>query len=111
SGSGLGRRRGRTRVTIRIRRIVVVVPARDEQRSIGRCLDALDAASAALREARPSDGPEVHVIVVLDRCLDDTAEIVAGRSTVASVVSSAGRVGEARALGVEQALAASEAEP
>ena len=98
-------------MTKRIRTIVVVVPARDEQRSIGRCLDALDAAAAALRQARPAEGPDVRILVVLDRCLDDTAEIVAGRSSVESVVSSAGRVGEARALGVERALAAGDAEP
>ena len=98
-------------MTTRIRSIVVVVPARDEQSSIARCLDALHNAASTLRQARPADGPEVRVIVVLDRCLDDTAEIVAGRPTVESVVSSAGRVGEARALGVERALAAADAQP
>lgn len=98
-------------MTIRIRHLVVVIPARDEQRSIGRCLDAVNAAAAALRLARPHDGPEVRVVVVLDRCLDDTADIVAGMSTVESVVSSAGMVGGARALGVERALAAGDVEP
>lgn len=95
----------------RIRQIIVVVPARDEQKSMARCLDALEAATKALRRDRPSDGPVVRIVVVLDRCMDDTAEIVAGRSGVESVVSAAGRVGAARALGIERALAGSDVQP
>lgn len=95
----------------RIRQIVVVVPARDEQKSMVRCLDALEAAAMVLRRNRSSDSPVVRVVVVLDRCMDDTTEIVAGRSGVESVVSVAGRVGAARALGIERALASSDVQP
>jgi hypothetical protein len=97
-------------VTGSIRQIVVVVPARDEQKTIARCIDALEQSIAQLRRSRPADRPDVRVVVVLDRCLDDTAGIVVGRQGVDSVVSAAGMVGAARALGVETALATSDVE-
>jgi glycosyltransferase involved in cell wall biosynthesis len=94
-------------VTTRITQLVVVVPARDEQKSIARCLDSVEAAIAELRRERTSDGLGIRVVVVLDRCVDDTAAIVAGRPGVESVVSTAGRVGAARALGIDSILASS----
>ena len=48
-------------------RACVVVPARDEQDRIGRCIDAL-AAQERVRRA------EFEVILVLDRCADATAD-------------------------------------
>jgi hypothetical protein len=98
-------------VTVRIRQLVVVVPARDEEKTMARCLDALEVAVARLRRARTTNCPDVTIVIVLDRCVDDTIRIVARRSAVQVVVSSAGMVGAARALGVETALAAVVATP
>lgn len=50
----------------------VVIPARNEERVLGRCLDSIKAA------ARPYPG-EVEVIVVLNRCTDATERIAADR--------------------------------
>ncbi|WP_374946781.1 glycosyltransferase [Agreia sp.] len=94
-------------MTTRIRQLVVVVPARDEQKTMARCLDALEAALTQLR-TRTTDCPDVRIIVVLDRCLDDTTDIVARYARVDAVVSSAGRVGAARARGIDTVLAASD---
>ena len=55
-------------------RFLVLVPAHDEERAIGRCLDAIDA------DRRPGD----LVLVVADRCTDATAEIA--RMSGASVL-------------------------
>lgn len=93
-------------MTADIQQLVVVVPARDEEKTIARCLDALEAAVAQLRRVRGTDCPGVTIVVVLDRCVDATREIVVRRPTVETVVSSAGTVGAARALGIETALAA-----
>jgi hypothetical protein len=98
-------------VTVPIRLLAVVIPARDEERSLDRCLDALDAAIAALRDAEAADCPEVRIVVVLDRCLDGSAEIVAARTGVEAVVSSAGMVGAARSQGVERVLSSTDVPP
>jgi hypothetical protein len=79
----------------------VVVPARDEQRRIGRCMRAL---LVALRALPPSlDG---SVCVVADRCRDDTAGLagaVLGSGRV--VVNHADRtIGEVRDLGCRHVL-------
>ncbi|SMG32533.1 glycosyltransferase [Agreia pratensis] len=92
-------------MTTLIGQLVIVVPARDEEKTITRCLDALDAAVARLRSARPMDGPEVRIVVVLDRCIDGTAAIVARRPSVDAIAISAGAVGVARSRGIERALA------
>ncbi|SKB03043.1 Glycosyl transferase family 2 [Agreia bicolorata] len=98
-------------MSARIRQLVVVVPARNEEKTIARCLDALEAAVERLRGTRPTDLPDVRIVVVLDRCIDGSAQIVARRSTVDAVVSSAGKVGSARARGIERALAANAVPP
>ncbi len=72
----------------------VVVPARDEAMLLPACLAALAQA------ARHPDvaGVPVLVVVVADRCTDDTAEI--GRAAGARVlVTEAGNVGAARHAG------------
>ena len=69
-------------------RVAVVIPARDEAELIGRCLASI--------------GDE-RVIVVADRCVDDTAAIA--RDHGAEVIEiDAARVGLARAIGCEAAL-------
>ena len=55
----------------------VLVPVRDEERLLGRCLLALGAAARALASERPD--LRARVVVVLDGCLDDS-EAVARRT-------------------------------
>ena len=83
-------------------RVVVVVPARDEERLLPACLDSIREARRALAQRRPELG--VEVMVVLDRCTDRSAQVVAGYGDVRSLVSTAGCVGAARAAGVAAAL-------
>ncbi|HVW45492.1 MAG TPA: glucosyl-3-phosphoglycerate synthase [Solirubrobacterales bacterium] len=81
-------------------RAVVVVPARDEERLIGRCLAAL----AAQEEIAPE---EFEVIVVLDACEDGTAaEVEAARRRlggpdVHTVPGPGQGAGPARATGMD----------
>lgn len=79
----------------------VVVPAHDEERLIGACLQSLQAASR-----HPSlHGEEVLIVAALDACTDGTRDIC--RSLDVAVVETAARnVGIARARGAEFALAA-----
>lgn len=98
-------------MNVRIAQLVVVVPARDEEKTMDRCLDALEAALVRLHETRPLDSPEVSIVVVLDRCTDATASIVARRPGIDAVAISAGKVGVARACGIERALTAAAAAP
>jgi glycosyltransferase involved in cell wall biosynthesis len=79
----------------------VVVPARDEEGLIGRCLESLSTARGELRAARPS--LSVRITVVLDRCVDGTARIVERASGVESLPVTALSVGSARAAGVQHA--------
>ena len=77
-------------------RAVVVVPARDEELWIGRCLDAL----VGQVEVAPED---FEVVVVLDSCEDGTAaEVEAARregGSVIHVVDGIRRIEEALAPG------------
>lgn len=50
----------------------IIIPARDESASIGACLDSIGAASAAYFG-------DAEVIVVLNRCTDNTGEIALAR--------------------------------
>jgi glycosyltransferase involved in cell wall biosynthesis len=85
--------------------VVVVIPVRDEAERIAACLDALASAiDAVVGDRRRPTGPRVRTVVVLDRCSDGTAEIVISYPWVETVVCSAGRVGAARAIGVQHAL-------
>ena len=79
----------------------VVIPARDEEELLPACLDAVDAAVRALRDRHPE--VLTHVVVVLDACTDRSAEVVAARPEITAVVTQAGNVGVARALGVAAA--------
>jgi glycosyltransferase involved in cell wall biosynthesis len=84
-----------------IERIGVVVPARDEEVLLPGCLDAL---AVCVQEVLTDSAVAVTVVVVLDRCTDRSAEIVAGRPWVSSLAVDAGNVGLARALGCAQVL-------
>lgn len=77
--------------------VVVVVPVHDEQALLGRCLDSIAVAVAAVDLS-------THVEVVLDACTDDSA-VIAARYPFAVSHINAHLVGRARAQGVEAALA------
>jgi glycosyltransferase involved in cell wall biosynthesis len=86
-----------------ISRVAVVLPAADEEESIGACLSAIRDARRHLHEAS-GGAVRSRVVVVLDGCRDATASIVAGFADVDSVVSSARCVGTARRMGATYAL-------
>lgn len=82
-----------------IRAVAVVIPARDEEDLVGRCLASVDVAAARARRR----GIRVHVILVADDCRDGTAS-VARAADVEVIEGRDGRVGAARARGVAAAL-------
>jgi glycosyltransferase involved in cell wall biosynthesis len=85
--------------------LAVVIPARDEERLLGPCLDAVLAAVDHLGDgppARPSR-VAVEVVVALDSCTDRSAD-VAGRFPVRIVHLDTGSVGAARRAAAGVAL-------
>lgn len=88
---------------MRVDHVVVAVPVRDEELLLGRCLDSVVGAVAALHEARP--GLATTVVLALDRCVDRSAE-VAARPGVVLVEADLGSVGRARSVAVARGLAA-----
>ncbi len=80
--------------------IGVVVPANDEEASIGRCLAALEVA-ACHPDLR---GEPVEIVVVLDACRDGTGRIAAALGATTLSVD-ARNVGIARAAGASALLA------
>lgn len=81
--------------------VAVVVPARDEEELLPRCLDALEVAVAAVHRTRPDVA--VRTFVVLDVCTDGSPSLLRDRPWITPVVSLAGCVGLARAAGVDAA--------
>lgn len=86
----------------RVEHVVVVVPARDEESLVGRCLSALQAARQAARAVLPD--LTVDLVLVLDRCTDGTRSVALGHLDVRLVDLDEGSVGAARAAGVRDAL-------
>lgn len=85
-----------------IRRVAVVVPAANEEATIGQCLTSVAAARSNLyRRAR---SVQVQILVVLDDCADDTAGIVERFADVRPIRISARNVGIARRAGAAAAL-------
>lgn len=78
--------------------VAIVVPARDERDRIAESLVSILAAVGALAGVCST-----QIVVVADRCSDDTAEVAARQLRPGDriVLSSAGCVGEARRIGVE----------
>lgn len=87
----------------RIHTLAVVVPARNEELRLPGCLEALAAATRHLQEVEPHP-PLVRVVVVLDRCVDHSGDVVARWDAVEAVHSNVGRVGAARDAGVRHVL-------
>lgn len=85
----------------RIQHVAVLVPARDEEKLIAKCINSIQAARRALPAAITSD-----VIVVSDRCVDRTSLIARGLLADEGLVVStnAGSVGHARATAARFAL-------
>jgi glycosyltransferase involved in cell wall biosynthesis len=80
--------------------IRVIVPAHNEEAVIGRCIDALIHSGT-----HPGlEGEDIHIVVVMDACADDTAQVVS-RYGVQGVVGHYANVGKARAAGAEHLLA------
>jgi glycosyltransferase involved in cell wall biosynthesis len=86
-----------------ITRLLAVVPARNEEALIERCLSALVASASALARVRPEI--VVDLVVVPDACVDGTDRLCRLVPGVTVIASDVGRVGAARALGVESVLA------
>lgn len=80
-----------------VNRLAVVVPAHDEAELLPRCLAGLAAAVDRVAAV------PVEVVVVADACTDATVA-VAEAAGVSVVTITAGRVGAARAAGMEYAL-------
>ena len=83
----------------RVRRLGVVIPARDEEELIGECL------ASVLAAVRVADVP-TSIVVVADGCLDATAERARRFAGVEVVEVQSSNVGAARAVGVRHAIAA-----
>lgn len=81
----------------RVEAMGIVVPARNEELLLPRCLAALQTAVGRVLARRP--GLVVHVVVVLDACVDGTADVVAAHPFVEPVPVALGCVGAARAAG------------
>ena len=79
----------------------VVVPARDEERLLPACLDALVVAADRVQDVC---GIPVDMLVVLDRCVDGSPGVVAGNPRVRSLALEVGNVGVARAAGLTDVL-------
>lgn len=88
----------------RIDRLLVVVPARNEESRLPRCLAALAESVEALEREFGADTPAIEVAVVLDLCTDGSAEVVARWPQFEALQCSAGSVGSARREGVEHLL-------
>ncbi|MFT4469407.1 glycosyltransferase [Arthrobacter sulfonylureivorans] len=93
-----------------LRHIAVVVPVHNEEQLLGRCLRRLQRAMDALRTGQPHCS--VQLVVVLDRCTDQSAAIAehAAHSDerIAVLAGDFGSVGAARAAGVSAALEAAD---
>lgn len=79
--------------------VAVVIPARNEEQSVSACLHSVRRAVWQLSQTRPH--VRTRVVVVLDRCTDGTAGVVAGFPDVALLPVHHGCVGAARAAGVD----------
>jgi glycosyltransferase involved in cell wall biosynthesis len=98
-------------VRARIRRVAVVIPAHDEAAVLGECLSSVLAACSAARSARVGDQLSTDVIVVLDRCTDDSAAVVRQYRSVGAHAVAIGRVGAVRDYGVRASLSGSDGIP
>lgn len=99
-----------------IRSVSVIIPAKDEQVLLPRCLRAVE--RACVEAQHVVTGLDARIVVVLDSCIDASELVVRHRARtmrarsgidVSAVLTDVGSVGGARALGADHALAASRA--
>ncbi len=84
-----------------LRHMAIIVPACDEEEHIALCLRSIRASTRRLQGEYPS--VSCDVVVVLDRCADQTGALVAGYGD-RTIISTVGRVGGARHLGAVDAI-------
>ncbi len=90
-----------------VEHLAVVIPARDEERLLPRCLTAVETAIDRMRHEHPS--VSVRLVVVVDRSTDGTLAVVHADPRVdAVVVVDHGNVGAARHAGIAEALGRSD---
>ncbi|MCU1513575.1 MAG: glycosyl transferase [Microbacteriaceae bacterium] len=87
-----------------LRRIIVVVPARNEEELIARCLDSVCESARQLRIGLGAAAPRVDIVLVADSCTDKTVRIASRFSEVELMETSSENVGAARAAGILHAL-------
>jgi glycosyltransferase involved in cell wall biosynthesis len=85
-------------VTARIEQIVVVIPARDEARTLASCL-------ASVQRAARRAGIPTTLVLVLDSCTDGSAEIAGSFPEAHVIEEEFANVGQSRARGFSHALA------
>ncbi|MDQ6752908.1 MAG: glycosyltransferase [Actinomycetota bacterium] len=85
-----------------LRQLAVVIPARNEEQLLPRCLASVREAIAALACRRPD--LLAGITVVLDRTADGSAHIVRQSPGTVGLRCRVGNVGRARDLGVRRAL-------
>jgi glycosyltransferase involved in cell wall biosynthesis len=85
-----------------IRPGAVIVPAANEEASIGRSLTSVAAARSNLY--RSAISAQVQILVVLDNCSDNTARIAERFSDVRPIAIAASNVGAARRAGAAAVL-------
>ncbi len=88
----------------RIKDVVIVVPVRDEEVLLPRCLNALSVAIDELCAVPEPERPRVGVLLVLDHCTDLSSRGAANWSAFRRLEINAGAVGVARREGIRQAL-------
>jgi len=71
----------------------VIIPARDEEKFIGKCIESVKAATEGI-------SGEIEIVVVLNRCTDRTEEIASNHGAVI-VRQDSGTIGKIRNAGVE----------
>jgi glycosyltransferase involved in cell wall biosynthesis len=89
---------------VTVRRIVVVIPARNEEQLVERSLRSVLAASERVLAATGRAHRTVHIVLVADACTDRTAQVARSVPGVEVVETPFGNVGAARAAGIRYAL-------
>ncbi|RFA13349.1 hypothetical protein B7R21_08280 [Subtercola boreus] len=84
--------------------VAIVIPARNEEQLIARCLDSVEQAIAFTRDRLGDTGPNIVTIVAVDSSDDGTESIARSFPGVSVLTLDARSVGAARRAGVALAL-------